>query len=77
MNIDFCIWPHLERVEALKKVTSELDISQKDFPRIRKWMELISAVPAVRETMFSPEMHLKFFHNAKSGIYDFDLGLKE
>ena len=77
MNIDFCVWPHLERVEALRTITSELAITQKEFPQLRKWIELITAVPAVKDTMFSTDIHLQFFQIAKSGKYDCDIGLEE
>ena len=75
MNIDFCIWPHLERVEALKQVTTEFTTTQEEYPRMNKWIQLITAVPAVKKTMFSPEMHIKLLDNMKARIFDFDLGL--
>ena len=77
MNIDFCIWPHLERTEAMKTLASEFVITEEEFPRMHKWIRLMKEVPAIKETMFLPEVHLKFLEMVKNGSVDYDYGLDE
>ena len=77
MNVDFCMWPHFERVEAMKMMTSEFAITEEEFPKMHKWIRLITEVPAVKQTMFSPEVHLKLWEMRKNGITDYDYGLEE
>ena len=77
MNIDFCIWPHLERLQVVAKLATEFTITEEEFPRMRRWIELITTVPAVKETIFPPEIHMKRWQQMKSGIFDYDLGLEE
>ena len=44
---------------------------------MNRWVGLITEVPAVKETMFSPEVHMELWKNMKAGIYNYDLGLEE
>ena len=77
MNIDFLLWPHFERVEALKNMVKEFAITAEEFPLMNRWVGLITEVPAVKETLFSPEVHMELWKNMKAEIYDYDLGLEE
>ena len=78
MNIDFCIWPYLERTEAMEKLTSEFVITKEEFPRMHQWIRLMKEVPAIKETMFSAEVHLKVWEIYKNGSENYcDYGLDE
>ena len=64
-------------MEAMKLITPEFAITAEEFPRMHKWIRSITKVPAVKDTMFSPEMHLKIWELWKNGIVDYDYGLDE
>ena len=77
MNIDFLIWPHLERMEALINLVKEFDVTLDEFPLISKWIQLITAVPAVKDTITPIDDHLKLWEGMKAGTFNYDYGLEE
>ena len=66
--LDFMLWPWIERLPTVCPLSAEVH------PNLTNWFNLMQLDPAVKETAFSKEMHLKFYEgylNAKP-VYDFN-----
>ena len=72
-NIDFLLWPHLERIEALKQVANGFIINAEEFPLMNRWVRLISEVPAVKGTIIPAGIHLKRWKSMDAGVYYYDI----
>ena len=89
---DYLIWPWLERVPIVDDTTpanvsnsnAEIDayhgkavITASKFPLLYKWMVAMFKLPAVKETMFDLESHLRFSLSLKTSDPDYDMGLED
>jgi glutathione S-transferase len=66
--LDFMVWPWFERLPVVYPLSADVH------PNLTNWFNLMHKEPAVKETAFSKEIHLKFYEgylNAKP-VYDFD-----
>ncbi|XP_045191381.2 pyrimidodiazepine synthase-like [Mercenaria mercenaria] len=77
MLIDFMIWPHMERVVGMGQINDKVAIKPDRFPFLSAWIENITSVPAVKETICSEENFIKLVVARKEGKEIYDIGLEE
>uniref|UniRef100_A0A0B6ZPN1 Glutathione S-transferase omega n=1 Tax=Arion vulgaris TaxID=1028688 RepID=A0A0B6ZPN1_9EUPU len=73
--IDFYIWPHLERIQALGTRDQRILIDKARYPKLAEWVEAMNKVPAVKATSSDVQTTLHFFDSVEAGQPDFDYGL--
>lgn len=74
--LDFLLYPHYERIEAIR-TGFHADLMPMDkFPKLNAWVLRMQTVPAVKETMFDTQTHIGFYKSYGSGKTDYDIGLK-
>ena len=45
-------------------------------PKLKKWVDNMKQLPAVKATYFEPVLHARFFSSFASGSPDYDAGLE-
>nr|KAG5702776.1 hypothetical protein BaRGS_003650 [Batillaria attramentaria] len=74
--VDYMLWPWFERLPILAKVFPDADLSETNFPQLFAWTQTMLATPAVQETLFDVDTHLKFMMSSQAGKPDYDIGLE-
>jgi glutathione S-transferase len=71
--VDYLIWPWVERLAALKLLSTEFaeQTKEEDFPEFFGWVERMKGVEAVRKSYQPPEAHLAFINSVKAGVHDY------
>jgi len=77
MLIDLAMWPHIERMVAMGTKIPQLKINGDSLPLFAAYIERMKSVPAIKDTMFTPETHMAFFDTIKQGSANYDYGLEE
>ena len=75
--VDYFLWPHLERVSALK-TRLNVDLMPTDrFPKLNAWASLMKSTPGVERTLMSDTDHIGFIESFSKGnaAANFDYGL--
>ncbi|XP_053402532.1 pyrimidodiazepine synthase-like [Mercenaria mercenaria] len=77
MMIDFMIWPFLDFIVGMGRTRKPLSIEQDRFPCLSAWIENITSVPAVKETICPEEIFMKVTEDRKQGKEYYDVGLED
>lgn len=76
--VDFLIWPWMERIAFIDEIDPRAVIDKEKFPLFGcTWYNAMTALPAVKATMFDKATHLQFFKSLISDNPEYDLGLDE
>ena len=70
--LDLHIWPWFERMASFKPGVNLL----KDLPKLTAYKKDMEGHPTVKATLFSDEVHKKFFDGHVAGKPDYDIGLQ-
>ncbi|XP_071084725.1 glutathione S-transferase omega-1-like [Haliotis cracherodii] len=73
--IDFTIWPHVERFDAMAQLVKEARVTADRYPKLTKWIENMGKVPAVQKCRWDTPAHIHFIETVKAGKPDYDVGL--
>lgn len=73
--IDYMMWPWFERLVVLAETVPAVNWSETSFPRTYGWTKSMLADPAVKETFFDKETHVKFMASYLEGKPNYDIGL--
>lgn len=75
--IDYLMYPHYERIDAVRTGMNIDILPQDKFPKLNAWISRLQTLPAVKETMFDTKVHLDFMKSFRSGKTNYDIGLEE
>jgi len=74
--LDLHLWPWIERFPAMEKIVGKTLLPADQFPKLHTWIKTMLALPAVKTTMFSPEIHYEFYKPILSQQpINYDVGL--
>ena len=72
---DFMIWPWFERFQLLKVLTN-YELDEKRFKKLKKWIDKMQKLEAVRENTTNEEQMVEFYKMSLTNKEpDYDIGL--
>ena len=77
MMVDFNIWPHMERVIYFDVLAPGFSLDASRFKRLTSWIDHMSKIPAVKNSMLPLDSYKLFVLSVKNGRMDCDVGLEE
>ena len=75
--VDYMIWPWIERFEFIK-VRDNFDlVSPTKHPKLTEYVKAMKEVPAVKETIITPEKYIAFMQSYIIDSPNYDIGLRD
>jgi len=75
--LDYMIWPWIERLPALKSLTSvdifDFEAAKKENPKLENWRQAMKQDQAVQQAIVAAEVHKEFMESFLAGTPKYDL----